>query len=95
MFSGETRDPEWAADTESGIKQRFEKVRGAKLEATECRQTQCKLTIVGGEGDLAQAIADLEGPRGLHGYAKNIVLSAPAKKSDGTLEMRAFALFDR
>ncbi len=95
VFDSETRDTAWASDTESGIKQRFEKVRGAKLEATECRQTQCKLTIVGGEGDLAQAIADLEGPRGLHGYAKNILLSAPAKKADGTLELRAYAIFDR
>lgn len=95
VFDNEQRDVDWAADVESGIKRRFEKVRGAKLEATECRQSQCKLTIVGSEGDLAQAIADLEGPRGLHGYAKNILLSAPAKKADGTLELRAFALFER
>lgn len=94
-FESESRDVGWASETESGIQQRFAKVRGAKLEAAECRQQQCKLTIVGSEGDLAQTIADLEGPRGLHGYAKNILLTAPAKKPDGTLELRAYAIFER
>ncbi len=94
-FESEARDVGWAADTESTIQQRFEKVRGAKLSGTECRQTQCKLTIVGSEGDVAQTIADLESHRGLHGYAKNILLTAPAKKPDGTLELRAFAIFER
>jgi len=95
VFEAEARDAEWAPTVESGIKQRFEKVRGAKLEATECRRTQCRLTIVGVEGDLAQTIADLEGSRGLHGYARSILLSAPVPKSDGTIELRAFAQFDR
>jgi hypothetical protein len=94
-FNAEGRDAQWASETEGGIKERFAKVRGGKLENAECRQTQCRLTIVGSEGDLAQAIADLEGARGLHGYAKNIILSAPAKKADGTLELRAFAQFER
>lgn len=94
-FDAETRDAGWASETESGIKQRFDKVRGAKLEAAECRQSQCRLTITGSEGDLAQTIADLEGPRGLHGYAKNILLTAPAKKPDGTIELRAYAIFER
>ena len=94
-FESEQRDIGWAADTESTIQQRFEKVRGAKLAGTECRQTQCKLTIVGSEGDVSQTIADLESHRGLHGYAKNILLTAPARKPDGTLELRAFAIFER
>lgn len=94
-FDAEQRDGGWASEVESGIKQRFEKVRGGKLEAAECRQTQCKLTIIGSEGELAQTIADLEGARGLHGYAKNILLTAPAKKPDGSIELRAFAIFER
>ncbi len=94
-FEAELRDAEWAPGVESGIKERFAQVRGAKLEQTECRKTKCRLTITGSEGDLAQTIADLEGPRGLHGYAKNVLLTAPAQKPDGTIELRAIAIFDR
>lgn len=94
-FEAEIRDAEWAPGVETGIKERFAQVRGAKLEQTECRKTKCRLTITGSEGDLAQAIADLEGPRGLHGYAKNVLLTAPAQKPDGTVELRAIAIFDR
>jgi hypothetical protein len=95
VFESEVRDGGWAGEVESKIQERFAKVRGAKLASTECRQTQCRLTIVGSEGDLAQTIADLESHRGLHGYAKNVLLTAPAKKADGTLELRAFAIFER
>ena len=94
-FEAEVRDAEWAPGIETGIKERFAQVRGAKLEQTECRKTKCRLTLIGSEGDLAQAIADLEGPRGLHGYAKNVLLTAPAQKPDGTVELRAIAIFDR
>lgn len=94
-FEAELRDAAWAPGVESGIKERFAQVRGAKLEQTECRKTKCRLTITGSEGDLAQTIADLEGPRGLHGYAKNVLLTAPAQKPDGTIELRAIAIFDR
>jgi hypothetical protein len=94
-FEAEIRDPEWAPQIETGIKERFAQVRGAKLEQTECRKTKCRLTITGSQGDLAQTIADLEGPRGLHGYAKNVLLTAPAQKPDGTVELRAIAIFDR
>ncbi len=94
-FDGESRDAAWASETEGTIARKFEKVRGAKLEKAECKQTQCKLTIVGSEGDVAQAIADLESARGLHGFAKNVLLTAPEKQSDGTLQLRAFAVFER
>jgi len=94
-FENEPRDGEWAAAIETGIKSRFEKVRGGKLEVAECRKSRCRLTITGSEGDLAQTISDLEGPRGLHGYAKNVLLTAPIQKSDGSIELRAIAVFDR
>jgi hypothetical protein len=94
-FTAEQRDGDWAEPTELGIRERFKRVRGAKLEATECRQSQCRLVLAGSTGDLQQAIADLEGSRGLHGFAKNVLLTAPEKKADGTLVMRAFATFDR
>lgn len=94
-FEAEIRDTAWAPGIETGIKERFAQIRGAKLEQTECRKTKCRLTITGSQGDLAQTIADLEGPRGLHGYAKNVLLTAPAQKPDGTVELRAIAIFDR
>lgn len=94
-FEAEVRDTAWAPGVETEIKTRFEKVRGGKLEQADCRKTRCRMTIVGNEGDLAQTISDLEGPRGLHGYAKSILLTAPTRKPDGTVELRAIALFDR
>jgi hypothetical protein len=94
-FQEQIRDDQWAPTAEAEIHRRFGKVRGAKLEGAECRQNQCRLTIQGNQGEVSRAIADLEGSRGLHGYAKNILLTAPEKKADGTLVLRAFATFDR
>jgi hypothetical protein len=94
-FSAQIRDDDWAPGTESQIRERFKKVRGAKLDSTECRTDRCKLVIAGSEGEVSQAIADLEGNRGLHGFATNLLLTAPEKKADGTLVLRAFATFKR
>jgi hypothetical protein len=94
-FDAQPRDPAWAAKTEREIEQRFTKVRGGTLEATECRQSACRLTITGSEGDVGQTIADLESPRGMHGYARSITLTAPEKRPDGTLVLRAIANFER
>lgn len=94
-FQQQARDDDWAPTAEKEIHRRFQNVRGAKLEGTECRQSQCRLTIEGTQGDVSRTIADLEGSRGLHGYAKNILLTAPEKKADGTMVLRAFATFDR
>jgi hypothetical protein len=95
-FEDEQRDNDWAPPVETELKERFQKMRGgAKLDNAECRQSRCRLTIVGSEGDMAQTIADLEGPRGLHGYAKHVLLTAPVQKPDGTIELRAIASFDR
>ncbi|MEO8701077.1 MAG: hypothetical protein ABI867_13595 [Kofleriaceae bacterium] len=94
-FVAEPRDDVWAPRAEAELRERFKQVRGAKLQETECHQTLCKLVLAGSTGDVQQAIADLEGHRGLHGYAKNILLTAPDKQSDGTLVLRAYAMFDR
>jgi hypothetical protein len=94
-FTAQVRDDEWAPTTETEIKRRLTKIRGAKLEATECRQNQCRLVLAGSEGDVGQTIADLEGTRGLHGFATNVLLTAPERRSDGTLVLRAFAMFER
>jgi hypothetical protein len=94
-FASETRDAEWAAVTERKLAQRFTQVRGAKLARAECKQTQCRLELAGSTDDLSRAIADLEGTRGLHGLAKNVLLTKPEPQPDGTMTMNVFALFDR
>ena len=94
VFEAEPRDNEWAGDAEGEIKKRL-KLRAGTLEAAECRQSQCRLVIAGSETDVGKAIADLEGHRGLHGYAKNVLLTKPDTRSDGTIVLRAYALFDR
>jgi hypothetical protein len=93
-FGAQSRDPEWAPATETEIKKRFRAMRGAKLEATECRQDQCLLTVAGSEAEVGKTIAELEGPRGLHGFARNVLLTAPETR-DGKMVLRAYALFDR
>ncbi len=95
IFAAQERDDDWAPGAETEIKRRFIKVRGGTLENAECRQSQCKLVIAGSESEVSRTIADLEGTRGLHGYAKNLLLTAPEKKSDGSVVLRAFAMFDR
>ena len=94
-FSEEDRDTAWASKTETEIAKRWQQVRGGKLESSECRKTQCRLVLAGTEIDIANAIADLEGPRGLHGFAENVLLTNPSKNADGTITLRIYAKFDR
>jgi hypothetical protein len=94
-FSEEDRDDAWAARTEPELKKRWKAIRGGKLDSVECKKTQCKLVVTGPEQDLAMAVADLEGPRGLHGYAENVLLTAPQQNPDGTIVLRIYAKFDR
>jgi hypothetical protein len=93
-FSEEDRDVVWAPKTEAEIAKRWKQVRGAKLDTSECRRTQCRLVIAGTEQEVATSIADLEGPRGLHGFAENVLLTSPAKNGD-TITLRIYAKFDR
>lgn len=95
LFFDEVRDAAWAERTEAEITKRWAQVRGGKLESTECRQTQCRLVVTGAQDDVATAIADLEGPRGLHGFAENILLTNPARNADGSVVLRLYARFDR
>jgi hypothetical protein len=94
-FSEEERDTAWASQTEPELKKRWKAIRGGKLESVECKKTQCKLVVTGPQQDLAMAIADLEGPRGLHGYAENVLLTAPTQNADGTIVLRIYAKFER
>jgi hypothetical protein len=94
-FTAQNRDTDWAPSTEDEIRRRFKKVRGAKLSEAECRQSQCRIIVAGTQADVSRTIADLESDRGLHGFAQNILLTAPERKPDGSLVLRAFALFER
>jgi hypothetical protein len=95
VFAAQPRDDEWAPPTETEIRKRFKRVRGAKLSELDCRQSQCQIIVAGTQADVSRTIADLEGDRGLHGFAQNLLLTAPERKPDGTLVLRAFAMFDR
>lgn len=94
-FEAEVRDAEWATETETEIKRRFAVgVREGRLEATECRQQQCLLTMSGSEAEMSRVLADLETEGGLRGYADHVVLDGPVQQ-DGKLIVRAYAVFDR
>lgn len=94
-FAAQPRDDDWAPSTENEIRKRFKQVRGAKLSELDCRQSQCRIVVAGTQADVSRTIADLEGDRGLHGFAQNLLLTAPERKPDGTLVLRAFAMFER
>ena len=94
-FSEESRDAGWATKTEAELQKRWKNVRGGKLQTVECHTSYCKLVISGPEQDLAMTISDLEGPRGLHGFAENVLLTAPSTNADNTITLRVYARFDR
>jgi hypothetical protein len=93
-FDSETRDAAWAARTEDEIRRRFRSLRGGSLDATECRQDQCLLTLSGTEEQMAQTLAELETRRGLVGFAHHVLLTGPEQK-DGKLVVKAYAMFAR
>lgn len=94
VFPTQQRDPAWAGKTETELRRRIAKLDGAKLEAAECRHDQCLLTLGGSQEDMATALARLESPKGLIGFAESIYLTAPEER-DGKLIVRAYAVFDR
>ena len=94
-FLLQSRDVAWAPSTENEIKRRYERIRGARLTAAECRHDRCRMELVGSRGDVARAIVDLEGDRGLHGFAANVVLTAPEQQANGSVVLQAFAVFER
>lgn len=93
-FPTEQRDPAWAGTTETEVRRRLAELRGGKLEAAECRRTQCQLTIAGTEEEVGHTLAELATPRGLIGFADHVFLTGPEPR-DGKLVIRAYAVFDR
>lgn len=94
-FSAQVRDDEWASATEQELTRRATKVGGAKLQGTECRHDQCRMDYLGTAGEIEHTIDGFAGHRGLHGYAKNVLLSTPVQQSDGTIAIAIYALFER
>jgi hypothetical protein len=95
-WENDTRDQAWALDTETEIKRRVAKLpQGQALEDAACKRSSCRLTMHGSQAAVGDVIANLETEQGLRGLADNVVLSAPEKQPDGSILLRAYALFDR
>lgn len=93
-FEAEDRDPSWAPETEADIKARVKYLRGGQLDAVECRQDQCLLTMSGTEEEMSRTIAELETPAGLRDYADRILLGGP-EVANGKMTLKVTAFFDR
>jgi hypothetical protein len=93
-FDGESIDRFWKTNTEAEIRRRV-----PAANAIECHQTLCRITLAGSESDVTaqseQLGAASEGDKhSLNGIVGSIVLTAPDKHADGTLELRAYARFE-
>ncbi|MDX2091611.1 MAG: hypothetical protein SFX73_27370 [Kofleriaceae bacterium] len=94
-FGKQLRDPAWAGKTETELRNRIPKLGTAQLEATECRQDQCMLTLGGSQDDVAAILARLESPtKGITTFATSVTLTAPEQQGD-RLVIRAYAQFSR
>lgn len=96
LYAHEHRDPDWGPRTEKEIERKLAKLKGATLANTECHETECELTLDGDERGLQVAIGELESKqKGLVDMADSILLTAPSKRPDGSLQLRAYAKFSR
>lgn len=93
QFADEPVDDAWKARTETDLGKRLATVPNVKN--VECHQSQCRLVITGSEHDVGKAIDALESDHALHEVARNVILTAPTKRADGTLELHAFAQITR
>jgi hypothetical protein len=96
LYASEARDLDWGPRTEKEIEQRLAHLKGGSLESTECHVTQCQIAIASADTDtLRVAIGELEAQHGLAGLATSMLLSAPEKRADGSLVLRAYVSFER
>jgi hypothetical protein len=94
-FEAQARDDGWARRTEADLQKRMKNIRGGKLDDIECRETMCRIIVIGSEAEVAKTVDELESPRGLSGYAKSLLLTAPERKPDGSIVLRLYPRFDR
>ena len=92
-FAEESFEAGWKAKTEAELGTRLKPVPNVK--SYECRQTQCLIVIAGTDNEVGKAISALEADHAMHEIARNIILTAPIRRPDGTVELHAFAQFDR
>jgi hypothetical protein len=90
-FDQQARDSRWAPDAERDLRQKLTNVHG-RLEAVECRQSMCRVTLSGTDHELARASNDLEAS--LQASARSMMLGR-SDRADGTVELHAFVDFDR
>lgn len=96
LYASEPRDLDWGPRTEKEIERRLAHLNGASLETTECHVSQCEITLSStDEHGLQIAISGLEAQKGLAGLATTMMLTAPQKRADGSLLLRAFVSFER
>src|SRR5262244_2272088 len=80
-FDRQSRDAAWAPDTERDLRGKLTNVHG-RLEAIECRQSMCRVTLSGSAGELARVTNELE--RSLQSTAQSMVLGRQ-DRADGTI----------
>jgi hypothetical protein len=90
QFDAEPVDRFWKTNTEAELRRRV-----PKASAIDCHQTLCRITLAGSELDVSTQSEELVAERSLHGLVGSVVLTAPAKHADGTLELRAYARFSQ
>lgn len=93
VFATQTRDPTWAGPTESEIRKRLGAL-AVPLDRVECRHDRCELTVAGDPDAVSAAVASLEKPAGLIGYAQSVLLTAP-EVQQGRMTLRVYATFAR
>jgi hypothetical protein len=92
-FAAEPVDRAWKATTEPELTKRLRPVQNVR--GVECRSTRCLITITGTESEIAKAVDALESARELHALVRNILLTAPIRHDDGSIELRVLARFER
>jgi hypothetical protein len=91
-FVAQTRDDDWAGDTEAELRRTLRKLAVTNVNTVECRADQCELTIAGTPETVDATVAKLES--GLSTVAKSLLLSG-AEKSGERMTLRVYALFAR
>lgn len=92
-FDAEPIDRAWASTTQIALAERLKTVSNVK--GTECHTLQCRIVVVGTQREIGKSIELLTSDRALHSFARTITLTAPQKRDDTTIELHAFAQFDR
>ena len=87
-FADEPVDPAWSARTERALAKPLAQV--PTLKSVECHQTQCRVVFAGSERDIGKAVDKLESTPELHAIARTMILTAPTRHPDGTVELHTF-----